>query len=1196
MDEANIRRNPWNGLRTYTEGELIYGRNEDTHTLALRILQNTQTIVYGKSGIGKSSILNAGIFPYVRSHGMFPVYVRLEHNVGDSYLSQIKEAIDAEVGRFGGSISVRNLVEERDDETFWEYFHRVEFEDQEGNSVKPLIVFDQFEEIFTLETNRDKIKDFFNQLSDLINNVRPVSAEGGVASHSKEVESHESAGAGKPAEGKKLVLDLSRFKIKASAYKSESDFHIVFTLREDFLSYLERNTVNIPALKNNRFCLQPINEHQAAEIIMMPRPGLVSPEVAKLIIEKVTGENNIDLDDKPKIQVDSAILSLYLSRLYDKMVEVGDTVITSELVETHSDNIIEDFYSDAISGLPENSVKWLEDTLINEDGRRDNRDRSTLLRESELSEDELDRLVNEVKLLRQFSYSGILRVEYIHDVLCPVIVARRQKRNEDERVRLIEQKARVERKKSRRRLFSVVGIFVLLALVAGGIWWWNYYQYDAMVNEYYSDFRLENGWPVGVGKQLSESERAKTPLYYRLSHQGHSSDRHTEVEIMSSNAMLPLTERLTWPEISYIENDVRGQAFNDVLRNVKTLRFEAGDDGSISNMRLVGEDGKDLLVMNYFHTVKAVGENDEIRGEAWIQYLGPDGQSFLIRDNQIDRMKVNWNKDGRISSQTYYSAAGNVLPLDTNNVSGFLWRYKDTDNAHTVTRYYLNSYGLPSQEKAFNILEVTQKGDTTVTRFLKESTAMNSTEAQGVGGIGGFEKIVRVGNHADLYLPGSKMPDATLSETTDPRGNVLSREIKGKTTAEMVPYTTWQYNDSGLETEKKQMTADRRPFGRPEDIYLWQKEYSKLGKVISENRISVNGETQYAYQLSTENKNGATITREEWNDKLNDRYLVKLDTVDNSKGHSAIAFFGRGGVPVNDTVEYGAYNKVPAHWVATDKKDNRVISKYYVYDSDRVVPMPTTVDSVLYRTIAFCREEVMDGGNMVAMQISDVDGNIFTNMLYEVREGQTIGRAPRSIINPEMPVRCPRWEEEQLGYYKIYYSKNFQDEFTALQPFDEFGNESVFMVGDNNYKVVNFLDFNGSRIEGSEALINTQYRRPVMETAQNLSTLTVPFLHILSKESVLYKDGANRLDDGDRIVAVGEWKLGMPEGILAQEWEKLTKDGEKVKIDVLHVSGNKLEPVSVTVTGDSREGARSEYHLFRLTNNEKNRFDKYRKS
>lgn len=183
---------------------------------------------------------------------------------------------------------------------------------------------------------------------------------------------------------------------------------------------------------------------------------MIDKNVAKFIIQKITGKVDFELDGSPKIEVDSAILSLYLSRLFEKMKSEGKVNINSELVETYSSNIIEDYYSDAIKELPAKSVEWLEDTLINSEGRRNNRDKTTVLEQSGLTEPELHSLINETKLLRQFSYGGYLRVEFIHDVIAPVVVRHRQ-----QRLAMKNQK-----KMRRRNLLLTIGIAVLAIMLA----------------------------------------------------------------------------------------------------------------------------------------------------------------------------------------------------------------------------------------------------------------------------------------------------------------------------------------------------------------------------------------------------------------------------------------------------------------------------------------------------------------------------------------------------------------------------------------------------------------------------------------------------------------------------------------------------------------------------------------------------------
>lgn len=467
----NCSTNPWKGLNFYVEGEIIYGRDSEILNLSHYIFNNTQTVLYGRSGIGKSSILNAGIFPEARRQNMVPVTVRLKHDGDMSYTNQIKQLIKE------SGIEFKARVDAVDEgrESLWEFIHRHDFVSSEtGNPVVPLIVFDQFEEIFTLQSDEHIRKAFFNELADLFNDVKPLYiVEHEVANTDTSVRQSTQSIDTDAFKGLNLSLKIKRGTTdghsRSKGYVETPSYHMVFALREDFLSSLEIYAHNIPVMKNNRFPLLPINEEQAADIIMRPRPDIVAPDVAKLIIEKVTERTDFTLDGIPEIEVDSAILSLYLSRLYDKMVETGEKTITSDLLKMYGDNIIEEFYVESIKGLPEESVDWIENTLVNKEGRRDNRDRSTMLDECGLSVSELDRLIDDVKILREFPYAGSLRIELIHDVLCPVIVKHRKERIDQLMLKEIETKTKREKRNILIRTIIVASLIVVIIGVSA-VW------------------------------------------------------------------------------------------------------------------------------------------------------------------------------------------------------------------------------------------------------------------------------------------------------------------------------------------------------------------------------------------------------------------------------------------------------------------------------------------------------------------------------------------------------------------------------------------------------------------------------------------------------------------------------------------------------------------------------------------------------
>src|SRR4028118_1549936 len=84
----------FNGLQAYTEDQaaVFFGRDEEIKTLYKLIKANTLTIVFGKSGTGKTSLLNAGVFPKLREDYCLPFRIRLEFNEdSQNLIAQIKK-------------------------------------------------------------------------------------------------------------------------------------------------------------------------------------------------------------------------------------------------------------------------------------------------------------------------------------------------------------------------------------------------------------------------------------------------------------------------------------------------------------------------------------------------------------------------------------------------------------------------------------------------------------------------------------------------------------------------------------------------------------------------------------------------------------------------------------------------------------------------------------------------------------------------------------------------------------------------------------------------------------------------------------------------------------------------------------------------------------------------------------------------
>jgi len=428
--------NPWIGLNSYQEGQILYGRSQEIQDLSMSVFYNRQTVVYGKSGIGKSSLLHAGIFPMARLRGCLPISVRFDHASEISYRQQLIQRITDAVLAAGG-VMEDTQTDTDAPQSLWEFFHRMQPQ-KNGQIITPLIVIDQFEEIFTLTKNTQTVRAFFDELADLFNDMMPDYLQlHGALQKTKETGS---------------IFDGLQIKPSDSRFANEMSYHIVFVLREDYLSYLERYTAHIPALKQNRYGLLPITYRQAMEIITKPCEGLVSTEVADAIIRHITPDQDIN-DETP---IDSAILSLFLSRLYEKKKD--DSFISMQLVKEQGETLLEDFYAEVVATINRKTVELLEDVLINTDGHRENVTIESLYKREGIEPSSVEAMEH-AHLLRIFSYGNVQRVEFAHDVLCPIIVRRRSERQNVARIR------RTQRNGTLVMMISFVILFSLLYVV-----------------------------------------------------------------------------------------------------------------------------------------------------------------------------------------------------------------------------------------------------------------------------------------------------------------------------------------------------------------------------------------------------------------------------------------------------------------------------------------------------------------------------------------------------------------------------------------------------------------------------------------------------------------------------------------------------------------------------------------------------------
>ena len=395
------------------------------------VLDAPLTVLFGASGLGKTSLLQAGLFPLLRKEGVLPVYVRLD--VRDRTAPLVDQVAAALLRQL--HLQHVEAPAFRAQESLWEWLHRdgVELWGRRNQLLTPLFVFDQFEEVFTVGAeNADEIARLRVDLADLIENRIPA----GVADRMRASESDDSA----------ISSGSHRYKVLVS-------------FREDFLPAVEGWKRDLPSLMRNRLRLLTMSAEQAFQAVHATAPHLASEAIAREIVDFVAAAQHDgatsgaprSIPGPADLSVEPALLSLVCRGLNERRTAQGKRAFDSKLLRGTGHAIIGDYYTGAVADLPERVSHFIERELITERGFRKQCDIDGAQAVHGVTREELLRLIDR-RLLRIEPHRGTERVELTHDLLTAVVREHRDRQREA---------ARSRHHRKRLAVLSAVGAFAV---------------------------------------------------------------------------------------------------------------------------------------------------------------------------------------------------------------------------------------------------------------------------------------------------------------------------------------------------------------------------------------------------------------------------------------------------------------------------------------------------------------------------------------------------------------------------------------------------------------------------------------------------------------------------------------------------------------------------------------------------------------
>ncbi len=361
QQNAAVHQSPFKLFEPYSSNDknIFFGRDPEIYAL-YNLLQQTRIIViYGASGTGKSSLINAGLPKVFKTTDWYRVSIRRKDNINESFAHELGRLLDQEtVTDLGDAI---NQV------------HEIRW-------IPIYLVFDQFEEIFTIGSHAERLQ-FFTDIQKLLEKPLPCK--------------------------------------------------IILSMREEYIGHLYEYEPVLPTLFDKRFRVEPMKDTTVRDVIcQMCAVGGVTLEggkdTAAQILEKVKeGKQAAHL---PYLQV-------YLHYLYENALKtLGKPFFTEGVVNAVGElgNVLKRFIESQLGaaqtffatlGLSNDFASRMLDEFATDEGTKQSRKAADLSNVLNIDVGKVKSALNyfsEGKLLRA-DEDDVERYEPVHDVVAKQI-------------------------------------------------------------------------------------------------------------------------------------------------------------------------------------------------------------------------------------------------------------------------------------------------------------------------------------------------------------------------------------------------------------------------------------------------------------------------------------------------------------------------------------------------------------------------------------------------------------------------------------------------------------------------------------------------------------------------------------------------------------------------------------------------------
>jgi formylglycine-generating enzyme required for sulfatase activity len=835
----NMKISRYPGARPFEKQQspLFFGRDKDINTLYRLIKLRSVIALYGKSGTGKSSLLNAGIIPKVVEEGRFvPLVVRFKSYNKDGEVNIMPFETTQQVIR-GGKTSTQTFLDRliKDEDSLWhdvkEHFLR-----QKGERGL-LLIFDQFEELFTYDERAINV--FQEQLAEALYTDMPQRYWDALK--------REQDKGNTPLSSEELQLIQQAPQVK-----------MLISIRADRLHLLSRLDAYLPNILKNNYELSALDEQSATDAIVLPAalpnteqvfstlPFAFEPKAVDAILDFLT-KNNTE-------KIESTQLQIICNAIHNRVL-VDDLRLVKADDMGDLKAIIGNFYKENIEALPHSEQLparlLIEDHLIfEEEERRLNLYEGKVLQL--VSPQTLASLVDNHLLRAEPSMQGGYTYELSHDTLVAPVLQARVKRVKVERdaeksrlatvyeQELVESKRIAVVEKRKRRWSNALTVLALLAFLIAAFLGQKTWKNAKMLSNQKDSLEIQSNLLSFQKDSIAGQKETLNKLY---------------LEIVLKDSTLSAVER------EKVETLQRANEQALVAQNAISLADKARQQAKI-----------------YFDQAKANADSAKVESDKAARFA--DGLRRKIKElkDTTEILEIT-----RKEAQEFLNQKEKALKLANENAAGYkrlqeeynlaLAKFKAADAAYN-NKILQSKKEVKELENASISLKKAQENELNLTRKLDTQDARLRKANQALAVADKRQKIVIKQYEAQLQAVSIQLNDATNNQN-QALVQLLEKKREVLIASQMQAQATQSARQARLELEVKTQELEQLKF----QMTGTQMKNPAINAEINELKkdIVVSKTTNQQYTIQQNKDNALRLKQQEL-----DEAKAKLATAQNN--------------------------------------------------------------------------------------------------------------------------------------------------------------------------------------------------------------------------------------------------------------------------------------------------------------------------